>query len=136
VFAEELIVGGSLRAVRTASGAPEGFAVDLRLNWFRSLPVSCVEELVLSVDGVHVPPRDIKLDVAGTRFPLEEAPGRDDVWWSCGEPATLLVGGRRLDPGPHELACQLRVRIPYFPPGPDGVWPTMYDRAVASAVIP
>ena len=130
MFAEDLIVPDSLRNLPGTPTQRAGYSLRVRLNWFRSLPLSCLEDLALSVDGVSVDAEHLAVRMGGEAVAVSAATERDDLWWSCREAPTVEVrSGAVLAPGPHDLAIELRIRIPYFPPaGPGMPWPSMYDR--------
>ena len=94
---------------------PDGFRFDLRLNWYRGLPLSSVARLEVRVDGEPVDPRAILFTVDGVTRRLAALPELDDEWWFVADPAEIRVaraGG--LAPGAHELEVTLGTRIPYI----------------------
>jgi hypothetical protein len=109
VFERHLIEDGSL------TSDARGFGFELRLNWYRALPLSSIG-LAVSVDGEEVAPEAIELEVDGERYALAELPERYDRMWFVADPAIVRVereGG--LTSGPHELRATLSSRIPYIP---------------------
>jgi hypothetical protein len=106
--------------------AREGLlAVALHLPWYRSLPVSCVESVRVSVDGVPAPVRSVSVgDFAGR---VEEAAGSAGTWDLRDQLDVVLdVAGR---PGEtHAVEVALAVRIPYIQQAP-GV--ALVQRAIA-----
>ena len=62
-----LITDDSLRA------HPDGFAVSLTIPWYRSLWLSSVVKLELTVDGEEIPQEDLTFELNGTRYPLDQA---------------------------------------------------------------
>ena len=90
-------------------------AVAVRLPWYRSLPVSCVETVRVSVDGVPAPVRSVSVgDFAGR---VEEA-AVSDVTWDLRDPLDVVldVAGRR--GVSHAVEVALAVRIPYMQQAP------------------
>lgn len=105
--------------------------VHVRLNWYRSVPLSCVEEIDLRLDGSSLINDQATLTVGSQLVPLGELSSREDVWWFPLDQALLtmpltlpLERGRT-----HVLTYWIRTRIPYFPPRPDGTWGTLNDLA-------
>jgi hypothetical protein len=94
----------------------------VRLNWYRSLPLSCVEAIELTVDGRRV--EDLAIRVNGYEGPVEDLPA--DVWWPVLEDAELLG-----DIGFGALDLAMTLRIPYYGPLPDGSFVTITDRVTA-----
>lgn len=84
----------------------DGFEVDVYLNWYRSLPLSCVATLELIADGEEVP-------FTFNGYSLDELQERWDDYWFVLDAATLRV--RR--EVPKEVSVRLGVRIPYLPRG-------------------
>ncbi|XAZ31835.1 DUF6379 domain-containing protein [Paenarthrobacter ureafaciens] len=88
-----LIQEDSLRA------HPQGLAVSLTLPWYRSLWLSSVSTLELSVDGEKVPQEDLTLELGGKAYSLAELPAQSEVLWFLQEHPLLVVrrpgqGGR------------------------------------------
>ena len=61
-----LIDDASLRA------HPEGLALSLTLPWYRSLWLSSVSTLRLTVDGAAVDAADLAFELDGVRYALDE----------------------------------------------------------------
>ena len=91
---------GELRVVE------DGFELDVYLNWYRSLPLSCVATLEFTADGEEVP-------FTFNGYTLDELRERWEEYWFVLDPATLRV--RR--GVPKEVHVRLGVRIPYLPHG-------------------
>jgi hypothetical protein len=84
----------------------DGFEVDVNLNWYRSLPLSCVATLEVTADGEDVP-------FTFNGYTLDELKDRWDEYWFVLDPATLRVR-REI---PTEVSVRIGVRIPYLPHG-------------------
>jgi hypothetical protein len=109
MLTDQVIADGSLRA------AGEGFAFDLRMPWYRALPLSCLEGLEVSIDGEPVSSERLRLSLNGATYSLADLPPLYDDWWFVADPAEVLVpraGG--LAPGEHELDVTIALRIPYI----------------------
>jgi len=132
MWAEHMVSKTSLRRPAETDD-PRRFSFDLRLNWSRSIPMSSVEEIALKVDGLPVDQEGILLAQGGEDLPLAGWRTRDDIWWPVLEPSTVTASAvSPLSAGTHQIEVELRVRVPAFPPGPDGVWPTRFNRVTAS----
>jgi len=108
MFADRLITDGSLK--RT----DDGFSVEIRLNWYRSLPLSCIREVTLTVDGARVEPESSSIVVDGVEYHWADLPEHIDTFWFVGDPAELRVRrAEPLEPGLHEVELTLSSRIPY-----------------------
>lgn len=110
----QIVEEGSLR-VNDA-----GYEVSLRLNWYRSLPLSCVERILFSLDGQAVESASVKLEVNGHIFSLAEMPELVEEYWFVQDAARLLVE----QPGAialgetHRIQVEYALRFPYIAIGP------------------
>jgi hypothetical protein len=92
-----------------------GFELDVRLNWYRSLPLSSVATLELSVDGKTVPRGEIAFVLNGSEHALDELAGRWEETWFVLDPATLRVRRPLVRRGEAvEIRIRLGSRIPYL----------------------
>ena len=89
-----------------------GFHVTVRLVCYRSLPLSCVMEMHLSIDGSPVDESGLRLVLGGTAFSLDELAERKDVEWYVLDTAELFVP-TLLSPGAHELEGTLTLLLPF-----------------------
>jgi hypothetical protein len=101
--------------------ADEGFELDVHLNWYRSLPLSSVEAVELTIDGEQIPRAAITFVAYGTAYALDDLPEQWQTYWFVLDPATLRVrhpraveAGQRVD-----VTIRLGTRIPYILVGPD-----------------
>jgi Domain of unknown function (DUF6379) len=109
MLTDQVIRDGSLR------GDDDGFTFDLRMPWYRALPLACVEGLEVRIDGEEVPREELRLTLDGTTYALADLPPLHDEWWYVADPAEVRVprpGG--LAPGSHELDVTIALRIPYI----------------------
>jgi hypothetical protein len=113
-ISENILVEDSLRA--TAGG----FAVEILLNWYRSLPLSCVETIELEIDGVTVPRTQIRFVINGKTRSLDELEELANELWYIQDHAVLTV--ERTPPlyAGQTVNVKLRLgsRIPYILTGP------------------
>src|SRR6478609_3919821 len=103
---------------------PEGFALALTIPWYRSLWLSSVTTLRLTIDGVEVPEEDLAFELDGVRFSLAALPHQSDVLWYLQSHPLLIV---RREPAvglgeTHEVELHGELRLPYMQirPGQDG----------------
>ncbi|MEW9871586.1 DUF6379 domain-containing protein [Arthrobacter sp. HS15c] len=108
---------------------PEGFALALTLPWYRSLWLSSVSTLRLTVDGEEIPVGELSLDLGGVRYALADLPAQSDTLWYLQEHPLLIAPrdtpvslGER-----HQVQLIGELRLPYMQiaPGQDG-GPGMY----------
>ncbi|MES2259942.1 MAG: DUF6379 domain-containing protein [Pseudomonadota bacterium] len=100
-------------------GKTIGFKVGIRLPYYRSQPLSIVEDIAVTVDQHKYERGAIRFGVRGQRWSLDEMETQTAERWEFGEVAELLVlaeGG--LAPGAHELEVAEQLRISYLPWAP------------------
>ena len=115
MFDKYLICEGTLRNTGPQD-APDGFAFEAKLGYYRGLGLSMVEELTVSIDGEELPREAVRFDEGKGPLTLDEMAEAYDRRWPFGQPASLLVtypGG--FPEGEHELALRQRLRISYIP---------------------
>jgi len=109
-----VIEDGSLRATES------GFNIKLRFKWYRSLPLSCLEYLHLSLDGRPVDPSALSFGINGHKYRPADMVDLVEEFWFITDPATLdvdLPGAVR--PGEsHRLEVAFALRVPYILIGP------------------
>ncbi|MGW9112203.1 hypothetical protein [Microbacterium sp. NPDC055683] len=90
-----------------------GFSLRVCLPWIRSLPLTSLQDVAVSIDGISAPVR-VRLgdhDIAPPDLSAE--PG----WWFLQDRVTLV--GDLVLAGAREVAVSFRLLIPYLPAGPD-----------------
>jgi len=105
-------------AVRAADG---GYEVDLHLAWYRSLPLSCLEGIDVTINQETASRESLKVAVGDRRLGLDELPALDDEWWFVQDALTVYVPsssavarGEQAD-----VDVILATRVPYIIIGPD-----------------
>jgi sugar phosphate isomerase/epimerase len=108
---------------------PDGLALKLTIPWYRSLWLSSVSTLRVTVDGAEIPADDLAFELGGSRYAIAELPDRSDELWFLQQHPSLVV--RRDQPvalgEQHEVEIFGELRLPYMQiaPGQDG-GPGMY----------
>ncbi|WP_019180893.1 C-glycoside deglycosidase beta subunit domain-containing protein [Microbacterium yannicii] len=103
---------------------PEGLALSLTLPWYRSLWLSSVGALRLTIDGEDVEESDLAFELGGTRYAIHDLAQQSETLWYLQEHPLLIV--RRDRPitlgETHEVAILGEMRLPYMQiaPGRDG----------------
>jgi hypothetical protein len=109
MLTDQVISDGSLRADQ------DGFSFDLRMPWYRALPLSSLEGLEVRIDGEEVPTGELRLSLAGKTYALSDLPPLYDEWWYVADPAEVRAPKRGgLPAGEHELDVTIALRIPYI----------------------
>jgi len=109
-----------LRA-QSLRSTPEGYEVDVHLAWYRSLPLSCVENISIKIAGKEVPSEQMRVRYLNRSLRLEELGELVDDWWFIQDPLTIDVAcsDARESGAEVELEVELATRIPYVIIGPD-----------------
>lgn len=97
-----------------------GYKVSLRLPWYRSLPLSCIENVHLSLNGQPVEADSLRISVADQEYRLSELEDKVEQFWFVQDSAHLIVlqPGRVKQGETYQLEVELRLRFPYIPIGP------------------
>lgn len=100
---------------------PGGCAVDVHLPWYRSLPLSCVEDVAVTVNGERAARDDLRVRLGDDEVPLDDLADKTEDWWFVQDPLTLTVPlAADLPSGADaDVAVHLAIRIPYIILGPE-----------------
>ena len=108
---------------------PDGLALALTLPWYRSLWLSSVSSLRLTVDGQEIPAADLALELCGVRYALPDLPAQSETLWYLQEHPLLIAKTESPVALGEQHTVQLlgELRLPYMQiaPGQDG-GPGMY----------
>ena len=97
-------------------GVVIGYSFEIKCQYYRSITLSILRDLKISVDGEIVDREDVRLTVNGEMFTLEECRTVVDseYRWEFGDYATVTVmkeGG--LKPGKHHIDCHQTIAPSY-----------------------
>ncbi len=93
-----------------------GFSVRVGLPWIRSMPLACLREPAVTVDGATV--ADLRIQVGGTLVAADEL--IDQTGWWFAQDRVVLVGTGALAAGVHDVVVTFRLLVPYLMAGPGG----------------
>jgi hypothetical protein len=113
-----------------------GLALEVRLPWYRSLPLSCVESIELSLNGRPVSCDDLLVAVDGCDRRVTELEPLEDRPWFVRDPIALkapwvVEAGEEID-----VRLRVRLRIPYILIGPDTALSQTTERSERLVVRP
>lgn len=92
--------------------------VSVRLPSYRSLPLSCLADVSLSIDGAPIAPGNVELLLQGHAYSLDELARLSHVWWFILDVAQLRVRlSEPLSEGDHTVRGQLVTVEPYISNG-------------------
>ena len=99
---------------------PDQLQVDIHLPWYRSLPLSCIEQVELTVNDITYTGDQIRVVVDGDTWALADLPEQVDRQWFVQDPATITVHPTDLPSTGDPVAVEVRLatRIPYILIGP------------------
>ena len=96
----------------------QGFKLKVRLTSYRSLPLSCIEGMQLSIDGEAVDPNDITFILNNYSHQLHELAQLSYIWWFILDYAELFIAREHgLAAGEHEVEGTLITVEPYITAG-------------------
>ncbi|MGC0239632.1 C-glycoside deglycosidase beta subunit domain-containing protein [Arthrobacter sp. SD76] len=90
-----------------------GLAIDVRIPWYRSLPLSAISEVTVRIDGIPVPTSDLTLRWQGNDYAIQDLAEHWDRIWFIQDTATLLFPFRD-SPAPLDISVGMRIRLPYI----------------------
>ncbi len=92
--------------------------IPLRLPWYRSLPLSAVEHLAITIDDQTFADDQLSLVVGGVEHAFEALRQAHDTYWFVQDTAWARVAATPAQGDVH-LHVESAVRIPYLMVGPD-----------------
>jgi hypothetical protein len=107
MLTDQVIADNSLQS------EPDGFRFDLRMPWYRALPLSSVEGLDVTIDGDAVPSDALRLTYGEETYRLADLPPLYEDWWFVADPI-VVHAPRAIERGEHELDVTIALRIPYI----------------------
>jgi hypothetical protein len=125
----QLIRENSLRAVQ------DGFIFEVRLNWYRSLPLSSVDILSVKVNGEAAPVEQVLFEINGHRYSQAELWEKYEEFWFVQDFGVVHVRQPGLVKAgeTYTLETEISLRFPYMSIGP-GKFLTTVTRGVSTQV--
>lgn len=122
MFDNNVFIDGTCKNVEE-NGKIIGYEMKTHITYYRGIPLSMVNYIKVSVDGVEVLSENIRVAVDQYDwFTLEEMKTVSTIKWEYGTPATVRVlqeGG--LSAGEHEVKLTVCTRTAYIPIPLEGV---------------
>lgn len=100
-------------------GKKVGYCVNLTINYYRGLPLCCIDEIFLEVDGEPIDPAAMFLQHQGREYAYQDIlkdTFPTDFYWLFGEMLRVVVvkeGG--IEQGRHSVKVRLATRRSYTP---------------------
>ena len=103
---------------------PDGIAVSVQLPWYRSLWLSAVDDVEMTVNGVPVPKDRLRFELEGRSYRIEELPEQSETLWFVADKPEIVIP---LDHAPEagerltiEVVLTMRLLYMQIMPGADG----------------
>jgi hypothetical protein len=101
-----------------------GIAVSVQLPWYRSLWLSAVDDVAVTVNGEAIPTDRLRFELQGRLYRIEELPEQwDTLWFVADRPEVLIDLGRAAEQGEKltvEVVLTMRLLYMQIMPGVDG----------------
>jgi hypothetical protein len=97
------------------SARDDRLALAVHLPWYRSLPISCLESVEVSVDGASAAVRSVQ--VPAYTGSLEDVATSEAVW-DLRDPLDVSLDAAVLPGEQHNVEVAVAVRIPYIEQAP------------------
>jgi hypothetical protein len=93
-----------------------GVDIDIRIPWYRSLPLSVIGVPDVEIDGKKIDLTSLTFEVNGKEFKLSDLPKQYGEWWYVLDSAFLHIPGLGLQRGSeHQVKVTVSIRPPYIP---------------------
>ena len=95
---------------------PEGLGIALTVPWYRSLWLSSVSDIAVSIEGREIPKDDLRVELGERTFRVDELADQWDVLWFIQDRLVVVVP---LDEPPAEgqqvdVQVTVDLRLPYM----------------------
>ena len=101
-----------------------GIAVSVQLPWYRSLWLSAVDDVAVTVNGEAIPTDRLRFELQGREYRIEELPEQwDTLWFVADRPEVLIDLGRAPEQDEQltvEVVLTMRLLYMQIMPGVDG----------------
>jgi hypothetical protein len=117
MFDEFLINGNEVYPKRSSD---EGVRLKIRLPWYRSLPLSCVERVDIKIDGESISRDNTLLSLYGQKHTMDEVLKKHNTVWFVLDTADIIIRtDKPLEVGNHDVSVEMKLRVPYRDPEGD-----------------
>ena len=70
---------------------PEGIAVSIQLPWYRSLWLSCVDDVAATVNGVPIARENLRFELQGTSYSIAELREQWETLWFVADKPQVII---------------------------------------------
>ena len=140
MFDDDLIKDNSVEWI-TQDDVDLGLSFDCRVPFYRALPLSCIEAVVLSLNDNPVGTGSISISLRGKTYPLNRVADLMDIWWGFTETIKIVAASddvinRKNLGNSIKIDFSIKIRLPYLIPT-NGVDRPNYDssRTVRQCIL-
>ncbi len=121
---------------QSLSATANGLSLALTVPWYRSLWVSSITSIDVSIDGTPVPQDKLSLRINDHTWPMSEVPNQWEELWFMQDRAHLDIDlGAPGKPGDdHEITFHIELRLPYMQIKPGLYLPNIVHQVVTLKV--
>lgn len=122
LFERYMICDDGFGHVYDGYGKLIGWQFQLRITYYRGIPLSLIDGLQVYLNGFEVPQEDIRFTTVDGTFTLKEMETMVNNFWEFGEKAKVTVlrpdgVGSTINQGVFNVTVKLRIRVTYSPNG-------------------
>ena len=118
MYNKQILSENNARSV-WAHGKKYGYQFQITINYYRGLPLCCVDQITMEIDGEQVPYEEMFVQHRGREYHYPDILKDDfptDFYWLFGEPLTVVVkNGKGIEQGIHHCRLTLGTRRSYTP---------------------
>ena len=118
MYNKQILSENNARSV-WAHGKKYGYQFQVTINYYRALPLCCVDQITMVIDGEQVPYDEMYIKHRGREYHYPDILKDDfptDFYWLFGEPLTVVVkNGKGIEQGIHHCKLTLGTRRSYTP---------------------
>ncbi len=93
-----------------------GFNLKVRSHWYRSLPLSSLGNLQVKINGLTIPHTQIKIELDGAIYSMEQVASLYKTWWFVLDPLALHITENNLQlkkGNQYNIEVEMGLLIPY-----------------------
>lgn len=115
---------------------PDGLSLALTVPWYRSLWVSSITSIAVTLDGQELAQDKMSFRINGKRFTLEEVPNQWEDLWFMQDRAYLdmHLGAPGVAGSSHQIVFHIELRLPYMQIKPGFYLPNIVHQTVTLKV--
>jgi hypothetical protein len=95
---------------------PDGLGIAVKIPWYRSLWLSSVSDIAVTLDGAEVPKEQLRAELGDRSYRIEELQDQSETLWFVQDRLVIVVpraqppaAGQRVD-----VQVSMAVRLPYM----------------------